>query len=221
MTVHRYLATCPAGVGPLLVRELSALGAAELVERPVGVAFCGDLALAYRVCLWSRLANRVLLQLHADEVGSAEALYEMVATISWRTHLSEKSSLMVDFSGSASWMRNAQFGAQKVKDAIVDQFRAAGLGRPSVDLKQPDVRVAARLARGQVAIGIDLSGESLHRRGYRLEGGLAPLKENIAAAALWGAQWPSRSRAGEVLIDPMCGSGTLLLEAALMALDRA
>jgi 23S rRNA (guanine2445-N2)-methyltransferase / 23S rRNA (guanine2069-N7)-methyltransferase len=221
MTVHRYLATCPAGVGPLLVLELSELGAAELVERPVGVAFCGDLALAYRVCLWSRLANRVLLQLRADEVGSAEALYELVATINWRTHLSEKSSLMVDFSGSASWMRNAQFGAQKVKDAIVDQFRAAGLGRPSVDLKQPDVRVAARLAKGQVTIAIDLSGESLHRRGYRLEGGLAPLKENIAAAALWGAQWPSRSRAGEVLIDPMCGSGTLLLEAALMALDRA
>ncbi len=221
MIVHRFLATCPAGLGALLVRELSSLGAENLVERPIGVAFSGDLGLAYRVCLWSRLANRLVLVLSNDEVGSADALYQAVSAINWRAHLSEKSSLMVDFSGRASWMRNAQFGAQKVKDAIVDQFRAAGLGRPSVELKQPDVRISARLAKGQVTLGVDLSGGSLHRRGYRLEGGLAPLKENIAAAALMGADWQSRCQAGEVLIDPMCGSGTLLLEGALMALDRA
>lgn len=221
MTVHHYLATCPAGVGVMLAQELRALGAEEPVERPVGVSFSGDLALAYRVCLWSRLANRVILLLSRAEVDGADGLYQIVSDINWRIHLTEKSTFMVDFSGRASWMRNAQFGAQKIKDAVVDQFRAAGLGRPSVDLKLPDVRITARLAKGQVTLGIDLSGDSLHRRGYRLEGGLAPLKENVAAAALWAADWPSRARAGEVLIDPMCGSGTLLLEGALMALDRA
>ena len=221
MTVHQYLATCPAGVGVLLVQELRALGAEELVERPIGVSFRGDLALAYRVCLWSRLANRVLLVLSSAEVDGPDGLYEYISGIHWRSHLTEKSTFMVDFSGRASWMRNAQFGAQKIKDAVVDQFRAAGVGRPSVDLKDPDVRITARLAKGRITIGIDLSGDSLHRRGYRLESGLAPLKENVAAAALWAADWPMRARLGEVLIDPMCGSGTLLLEAALMALDRA
>ena len=221
MTDHQYLATCPAGVGVLLVQELRALGAEDLVERPVGVSFRGDLALAYRVCLWSRLANRVLLILDSAEVDGADGLYQYINSIKWSAHLSDKSTFMVDFSGRASWMRNAQFGAQKIKDAVVDQFRAAGMGRPSVDLKQPDLRITARLAKGRVTLGIDLSGDSLHRRGYRLDGGLAPLKENIAAAALLAANWPERAQSGEVLIDPMCGSGTLLLEAALMALDRA
>jgi len=221
MTVYQYLATCPTGIGALLMQELASLGAEELIEKPVGVSFSGDLALAYRVCLWSRLANRVVLQLSHQEVEDADGLYQMVGTIDWRTHLSEKSTFMVNFSGRAQWMRNPQFGAQKVKDAIVDQFRAAGLSRPSVNLQQPDICVTARLAKGRVTLGIDLSGDSLHRRGYRLDGGLAPVKENVAAAALWAAEWPARADAGQVLIDPMCGSGTLLLEGALMALDYA
>ena len=221
MTAYRYLATCPTGIGTLLMQELASLGADDLIEKPVGVSFSGDLALAYRVCLWSRLANRVVLQLSNQEVESAEGLYQVVGTIDWRAHLSAKSTFMVNFSGRAQWMRNAQFGAQKVKDAIVDQFRAAGLTRPSVDLHQPDLRITARLAKGRVTLGIDLSGDSLHRRGYRLDGGLAPLKENVAAAALWAAEWPARVDAGQALIDPMCGSGTLLLEGALMALDYA
>lgn len=221
MTVYRYLATCPTGIGTLLMQELASLGAEELIEKPVGVSFSGDLALAYRVCLWSRLANRVVLQLSHQEIDSAEGLYQMVGTINWRAHLSEKSTFMVNFSGRAQWMRNAQFGAQKVKDAIVDQFRAAGLTRPSVELQQPDVCITARLAKGRVTLGIDLSGDSLHRRGYRLDGGLAPVKENVAAAALWAAEWPARADAGQALIDPMCGSGTFLLEGALMALDYA
>ena len=221
MTVHQYLATCPTGVGVLLVQELRAWGAEALVERPVGVSFQGDLALAYRVCLWSRLANRVLLILDSAEVDGADGLYQFVNNIKWSAHLSEKSTFMVDFSGRASWMRNAQFGAQKIKDAVVDQFRTAGMARPSVDLKEPDLRITARLAKGRLTLGIDLSGDSLHRRGYRLDSGLAPLKENVAAAALWAGDWSTRAQAGEFLIDPMCGSGTLLLEAALMALDRA
>ena len=120
----------------------------------------------------------------------------------------------------SSGVRNEQFGAQRLKDAIVDQFRTKGLSRPTVDLKAPDVRVHARLHKGALSLAIDLSGDSLHRRGYRLDGGLAPLKENIGGSAV-GCGLVVRTRSGQALIDPMCGSSTLLLEGALMALDRA
>ncbi|MDA8985578.1 bifunctional 23S rRNA (guanine(2069)-N(7))-methyltransferase RlmK/23S rRNA (guanine(2445)-N(2))-methyltransferase RlmL [Luminiphilus sp.] len=221
MMKQQYLATSPAGVGVYLAQELLSFGAEDVVERPVGVSFTGSLALAYRVCLWSRLANRIILQLGTFAVHSTDDIYEAVNGLDWGAHIRESGSLMVDFSGRSEAIRNAQFGAQKVKDAIVDRYRQAGRSRPSVDLREPDVRVTAKLAKGQLTIGIDLSGDSLHQRGYRLDGGLAPLKENIAAAALWAADWPARSRRGEALIDPMCGSATLLLEGALMALNRA
>ena len=218
---HRFLATCPAGVGVYLAQELSQLGAESIVERPIGVAFEGTLGLAYRACLWSRMANRIVLELGAWPAQSADDLYEVASTIRWTEHVSTSGSLMVDFSGRSADIRNAQFGARRIKDAIVDQFREAGLNRPKVDVKEPDLRIVARLQKGSISIGLDLSGDSLHRRGYRLSGGLAPLKENIAAAALWAAGWPERSQNGGALLDPMCGSSTLLLEGAMMALDRA
>ena len=218
---HSFLATCPAGVGVYLAQELEGLGAQQIVERPVGVSFEGGIGLGYRACLWSRMANRIILQLSAAPASSGDELYEATRGIDWTAHLGANGSLLVDFAGRSADIRNAQFGAQRIKDAIVDQFREKGLGRPSVDLKQPDVRVSARLSKGRLILGIDLSGESLHRRGYRLDGGVAPLRENIAAAALWAAGWPERSQRGEALLDPMCGSATLLLEGALMALDRA
>ena len=218
---HSFLATCPAGVGVYLAQELEGLGAQQIVERPVGVSFEGGVGLGYRACLWSRMANRIILQLGAAPASSGDELYEATRGIDWTAHLGANGSLLVDFAGRSADIRNAQFGAQRIKDAIVDQFREKGLGRPSVDLKQPDVRVSARLSKGRLILGIDLSGESLHRRGYRLDGGVAPLRENIAAAALWAAGWPERSQWGEALLDPMCGSATLLLEGALMALDRA
>jgi len=218
---HSFLATCPAGVGVYLAQELENLGAQQIVERPVGVSFEGGVGLGYRACLWSRMANRIILQLGAAPASSGDELYEATQSIDWTAHIAANGSLLVDFAGRSADIRNAQFGAQRIKDAIVDQFREKGLGRPSVDLKQPDVRVSARLSKGRLILGIDLSGESLHRRGYRLDGGVAPLRENIAAAALWAAGWPERSQRGEALLDPMCGSATLLLEGALMALDRA
>ena len=218
---HSFLATCPAGVGVYLAQELENLGAQQIVERPVGVSFEGGVGLGYRACLWSRMANRIILQLGAAPASSGDELYEATQSIDWTAHIAANGSLLVDFAGRSADIRNAQFGAQRIKDAIVDQFREKGLGRPSVDLKQPDVRVSARLSKGCLILGIDLSGESLHRRGYRLDGGVAPLRENIAAAALWAAGWPERSQGGEALLDPMCGSATLLLEGALMALDRA
>ncbi|HCL93629.1 MAG TPA: bifunctional 23S rRNA (guanine(2069)-N(7))-methyltransferase RlmK/23S rRNA (guanine(2445)-N(2))-methyltransferase RlmL [Gammaproteobacteria bacterium] len=218
---HSFLATCPAGVGVYLAQELEGLGAQQIVERPVGVSFEGGVGLGYRACLWSRMANRIILQLGAAQANSGDEVYGVTRSIDWTAHLAANGSLLVDFAGRSTDIRNAQFGAQRIKDAIVDQFRERGLGRPSVDLKQPDVRVSARLSKGRLILGIDLSGDSLHRRGYRLDGGIAPLRENIAAAALWAAGWPDRSQRGEALLDPMCGSATLLLEGALMALDRA
>ena len=221
MVKHQFLATCPAGVGVYLAQELQQLGAEQIVDRPVGVSFIGGLAMGYRACLWSRLANRIVLQLTSAEAASIEAFYDVVYAIDWQAHIPERGTFMVDFAGRSDFVRNPQFGAQRAKDAIVDRFRALGRGRPSVNVQAPDVRVTARLAKGRLTLGIDLSGDSLHRRGYRLDGGLAPIKENVAAAALWAASWPDRSREGESVIDPMCGSGTLLLEAALIALDKA
>ena len=221
MGMHRYTATCPAGVGVYLAQELAGLGAVDVVERPIGVQFSGDLGLAYRVCLWSRLANRVILDLGSHKADTGDAVYEASSELDWLSHIPAGQSLMVDFTGKSRDIRDAQFGALRIKDAIVDQHRTKGRARPDVDVKAPGLRIHARLNKGVLNLGIDLSGESLHRRGYRLDGGLAPLKENIAAAALWAANWPARSREGEALIDPMCGSSTLLLEGALMALDHA
>ncbi len=221
MSTERFLATCPKGLGGLLGQELSAVGAADIREVPSGVEFTGTMAVAYRACLWSRLANRILLQVATFAVASADDLYQGALAQPWHEHLSSSDTLAVDFSGRSEAIRNSQFGAQKIKDGVVDGFRARGLGRPSVDLKQPDVRLHARLNRGQVVLSIDLSGDSLHRRGYRLDPGKAPLKENLAAGVVMRAGWPRVLAGGGSLIDPMCGSGTLLIEAALMAVDRA
>ena len=217
MTSLRLMATCPKGVGSLLVPELEALGATQVREGVAGVTFNGSLATAYRACLHSRLANRVLLTVSEFAAASADDLYQGVAHIPWSDHLSSGSTLSIDFSGRSADIRNTQFGAQRCKDAIVDQFRARGLSRPSVDTKNPQVRINVRLYRGKVTVSIDLSGESLHRRGYRTDPGKAPLKENLAAAVLLRAGWPAGLARGLPLIDPMCGSGTLLIEAAMMA----
>ena len=217
MSVLKLLATCPKGVGSLLVPELEALGATQVREGVAGVSFEGNLATAYRACLYSRLANRILLVVSEFAAANAEDLYQGVAHIPWSDHLASGSTLSIDFSGRAPDIRNTQFGAQRCKDAIVDQFRARGLSRPSVDTKTPQVRINVRLYRGKVTVSIDLAGESLHRRGYRTDPGKAPLKENLAAAVLLRASWPDAMARGLPLIDPMCGSGTLLIEAAMMA----
>ena len=137
MVMHRYTATCPAGVGVYLAQELAGLGAREVVERPIGVQFSGDLGLAYRVCLWSRLANRVILDLGSHKVGYRRRLYEASSEVDWLSHMPEGQSLMVDFTGKSRDIRNAQFGALRIKDAIVDQHRAKGRARPDVDVKSP------------------------------------------------------------------------------------
>lgn len=214
-------ATCPKGLEGLLLAELAEIGATETKETVAGVAFSGDIALAYRACLWSRLANKILLPLAEFPVGDQNSLYNGARDIPWEQHLGPQSTLLVDFIGSSGAIRNTQFGALKIKDALVDRLRDITGDRPSVSKQNPDLRVNARLHKGRVTISLDLSGDSLHRRGYRLKQGSAPMKENLAAAVLIRAGWPEIAERGGALIDPMCGAGTLLIEAAMMAADIA
>ena len=217
----KFFATCPKGIEPLLADELRTLAAEGVRETRAGVTFEGTLATAYRACLWSRLANRILLPLKSFPAPSPEALYEGVRTIAWKEHLAPEGTLAVDFTTSQSGITHSHYGALKVKDAIVDQLRDEFGARPSVDTAQPDVRVNVYLLRDEATISLDLSGESLHRRGYRAQTVEAPLKENLAAAILLRAHWPSIANEGGALVDLMCGSGTLLIEGALIAADAA
>lgn len=217
----QFFATSPKGLELLLVDELRELGAINPAEKLAGVSFSGDLTVAYRACLWSRLANRILLNLAKVPAATPEALYAGVQTIDWSEHIRPDSTLSVHFVTSQSAITHTLFGAQKVKDAIVDQLREKTGERPSVSRDEPDVSVYVYLYRDYASINIDLSGESLHKRSYRLDLGAAPLKENLAAAILLRAKWPAIAKEGGTLMDPMSGSGTLLIEAALMAGDIA
>ncbi|WP_308367597.1 MULTISPECIES: bifunctional 23S rRNA (guanine(2069)-N(7))-methyltransferase RlmK/23S rRNA (guanine(2445)-N(2))-methyltransferase RlmL [unclassified Microbulbifer] len=216
-----FTASCPRGLESLLAEELRALGAGATREQPAAVHFSGSLQLAYRCCLWSRLANRVLLRLGQVRIADAEDLYRAVAGIPWEEHINPSGVLWLQFSGTNREIRNSQFGAQKAKDAIVDRLRRQSGARPEIDRRHPDLTVALRLQRDTLDIAIDLSGASLHRRGYRTHIGAAPLKENLAAALLLRAGWPDIAADGGALLDPMCGSGTLLIEGAMMAADIA
>jgi 23S rRNA (guanine2445-N2)-methyltransferase / 23S rRNA (guanine2069-N7)-methyltransferase len=216
-----WFATCPKGVESLLAAELTTLGAESTRETVAGVYFTGARAMVYRACLWSRLANRVLWPLAQFDAQDGDALYSGVRAIDWGALFTASNTLAIDFSGENRSIRNTQFGAQRCKDAVVDWFVAATAQRPSVDRTHPDVRLNVRLVRDRAHLSIDFSGGSLHQRGYRLQSGVAPLKENLAAAVLLRADWPGIAARGGALIDPMCGSATLLLEGAMMAADIA
>lgn len=218
---HTFFATTAKGMEAVLREELLQLGAAQIEERLAGAAFSGDLETAYRACLWSRVASRVLLPIATFSAPEPAALYEGVRAIHWRDHLHRGATLAVDCSTSRSGITHSHYGALKTKDAIVDQLRDLTGSRPSVDIARPSVRVNVRLHDDQATISIDLSGESLHRRAYRQTGTRAPLKENLAAAVLLLANWPALARDGAPLLDPMCGSGTLPIEAAMIAADIA
>ncbi|MBB3140244.1 bifunctional 23S rRNA (guanine(2069)-N(7))-methyltransferase RlmK/23S rRNA (guanine(2445)-N(2))-methyltransferase RlmL [Halomonas organivorans] len=217
-----FLATCPKGLELLLAEELAALGAEPGKTTLAGVHFQADLETAYRACLWSRLANRVVLCLVREEgIETPDQLRAVAAGVAWRDHLPRGATLAVDFHGRSDEIRHTRFGAQTVKDGVVDRLQAEGQPRPNVDTRQPDLRLYAHLHRGRLTLGVDFAGDSLHRRGYRRDVGHAPLKENLAAALLVRAGWPALAREGAPLVDPLCGAGTLLIEAAMMAADMA
>jgi len=214
-------ATCASGLDALLADELDGLGLREVRRAGAGASFGGGLEAGYRACLHSRVANRVLLVLHAGAAASPDALYALVRELDWDAHLDVDGTLAVDLFTAKSAITHSKYGALKVKDAVVDQFRERFGRRPNVDRESPDVRINVYLFRDRARIAIDLSGASLHRRGYREDGGPAPLKENLAAALLLAAGWPALADAGVPFADPLCGSGTLLVEAATIACRRA
>jgi 23S rRNA (guanine2069-N7)-methyltransferase / 23S rRNA (guanine2445-N2)-methyltransferase len=216
-----FFATCPLGVVDLLAAELKSFGATRAREMKAGVEFDGTLETAYRACLWSRVASRILMPIAQVAAHDANAMYEGLRRVDWSQHMTPAGTLVVDFQGSSLGVKHTQFGALKTKDAIVDQFREKFGERPSVNMETPDVRINVHAHREQATVSIDLSGESLHRRGYRARGVAAPLKENLAAAILLRSGWPTLAAEGATLVDPMCGSGTLVIEAALMACDIA
>jgi len=216
----QFFASCPPGVADLTAVELRACGATHTRELKLGVLFEGTLESAYRACLWSRTASRILMPLGNFPATTPEALYEGVAAIDWTRHLAPNGTLAIEFGGSSAGIKHTHFGALKTKDAIVDQLRERTGTRPSVELERPDIRLDVRLDRDRATLSLDLSGESLHRRAYRARGVAAPLKENLAAAVLLRSGWPVIAESGE-FVDPMCGSGTLVIEAAMMALDIA
>ncbi|GAB6040620.1 bifunctional 23S rRNA (guanine(2069)-N(7))-methyltransferase RlmK/23S rRNA (guanine(2445)-N(2))-methyltransferase RlmL [Endothiovibrio diazotrophicus] len=221
MPLFDLFATAPKGVASVTADELRALGATEVVESAAGVAFRGDLACAYRACLWSRTASRVLLTLTRFEAADEDALYTAVHAFPWEEHLDLGATFAVHATLSRSPITHSRFAALRVKDGIVDRFRERSGERPSVDAEAPDLGVRLHLQRTAATLSIDLSGDSLHRRGYRGEGVAAPLKENLGAAILLRSGWAEIAAAGGALVDPMCGSGTLLIEGAWIAADVA
>lgn len=221
MSVHEIFATVPLGMAGLLQAELAELGAGSLRPARAGVAFRGTVELGYRVCLWSRLASRVLLKIGRFPAPDADALYAGVRGISWQDHLGPDDTLAVHATGRNAALRHTGFAARRVKDGIVDQLREELGSRPSVDLRAPDLAIHLHLQGTWAELSLDLAGTSLNRRGYRAQGVAAPLKENLAAAVLLLLDWPAVAASGGAFVDPMCGSGTLPIEAAWMAADRA
>ena len=197
---------------------------ADVRQQPGGASFAfTGLGSAYRACLWSRAGIRVLLPLTSFPAETRDQVYQGVRHVDWDDHLSPDATLACDVTGTSPAIVDTHFGAQLVKDAVVDQIRERHDRRPSVELHRPDVRLNLHLSRGRGTLSVDLAGESLHRRGYREPGQQveAPLKETLAAAILLAAGWPRLAIEGGSLTDPLCGSGTFLLEGALMAADAA
>ncbi len=219
--VYDFFASAPRGLEELLTEELHSIGAADARPGRSGVSFSGPLSLGYRICLWSRVAARVLMPLATFPVTTPEELYAGVRTVDWREHIGVGRTMAVHATLIRSPIGHSQYAALKAKDAVVDQFRETTGERPSVDTLTPDVRLHLHLEGEQGTISIDLSGESLHKRGYREDASLAPMKENLAAAVLIRAGWPKIAAEGGGLIDPMCGGGTFPIEAAMMAGDIA
>lgn len=215
--MNSLFASTARGLEELLKSELETLGAQGCKVVQGGVHFEGDDRLMYKSLLWSRLASRILLPLNEFKVHSDLDLYLGVMAIDWPSIFGVDKTFAVHFSGLNDEIRNSQYGALKVKDAIVDSFTRKMDERPNVAKQQPDIRVNVFLQRDTASVALDLSGEGLHQRGYRDLAGQAPLKENLAAAIVMRSGW----QAGTPMVDPMCGSGTLLIEAAMIAGDRA
>jgi len=213
--MYQFLALTSPGIEVLLAQEVIKLGGSTVVQKPEGVYFSATLEVGYHICLWTRLSSRVLLKLGEGDANNKEELFKAASLINWSEIFSNKQTFAIDFVGLNEEIRNTQFGGLTIKDAVVDHFRDNDLDRPSVQKSDPDISFQARLLRNQVVIYLDFSGRGLFQRGYRQNSGIAPLKENLAAAIIERSGWLNDTT--KPLLDPMCGSGTILIEAVGMA----
>jgi putative N6-adenine-specific DNA methylase len=216
MTTHRYFATCGRGIESILADELHRLGAGGVAPGRGGVHFEGDRALLYRANLWLRTAIRVLWPILEAPVRSPDELYDAVRTIDWSAWLTPAHTLAVDCNVRDSAITHSQYAARRVKDAICDQFVERVGSRPSVDPEEPMLGLNLHVYKNRATLSLDSSGPSLHKRGYRPIQTIAPLNEALAAAIVLRTGW----RENVPFVDPMCGSGTLCIEAAWIALGR-
>lgn len=215
--MQNFFATCPKGLENLLFRELEDLKASSVKETVSGVSFSGNMELAMRVCLYSRFASRIIMNLNTFRCDDDTDLYLGAKGIGYERYFDSDKTIAVSFNGTNRHIRNTQYGALRVKDAVCDRFVECKLERPDVQKHNPDIHIIATLKKGELAVGIDLSGSAQFWREYHRTTGAAPLKENLAAAMVVRSGF----NGSQNFIDPMCGSGTLLLEAALLATDTA
>ncbi|MGB3788318.1 MAG: THUMP domain-containing protein [Phormidesmis sp.] len=215
--MNQYFATVARGLEPLVVEELERLGAKDVQPGFCGAEFKGDRALLYKVNLWARLPFRILLRLNEFNCATAEDLFAGVQRIDWSDYLTPDRTLAVTATGKTDALNHTHFTSLQVKNAIVEQQTAAFGHRSDVDTHEPDLRINVHLHQDRATLSLDSSGDSLHRRGYRPAVGAAPLKESLAAALIQLSGW----QPDQAFFDPLCGSGTLPLEAGLQALQVA
>lgn len=215
--MEHFFATCPRGLEPLLLQELDDLGVTELRAIPGGVRFCSDWEGCARVNLWSRLASRVLWQVAKRRYRGDVDIYKLALHTSWSEWFTLNDTIKVSVTAINSPVRSVDFVTLRIKDAVCDHFRRLTGQRPSVDTQAPSMRIVGFLDDSFVTLYLDTSGEALFKRGWRIQAGDAPLRENLAAGILALIAWDGE----QPLLDPMCGSGTFLLEAAAMATGRA
>jgi putative N6-adenine-specific DNA methylase len=215
--IQSYFATTARGLEEIAARELESLGAKAIQPVFTGVHFQGDTSLLYRVNLWSRIIFRVLVPIAEIACGDAEELYCGIQTIDWQDYLSSEQTLAVHCTGTNAKLNHTHYTALGIKNAIIDQQRQQSSQRSFVDTENPDLQINAHIDHNRCILSLDSSGRSLHRRGYRLAMGVAPLKESLAAALIELSAWQD----DVTLLDPFCGSGTIAIEATLKALDIA
>jgi putative N6-adenine-specific DNA methylase len=212
-----FFATTARGLENLAAKELAGLGAEQIEAAKGGVRFRGDVKTCYKANLWLRTAIRVLVPIRTFTVFTPEELYDRAREVDWRAHLTTDHTFAVDCNLRDSAITHSQYAALKVKDAVADQFRDRSGKRPTVDTETPDVRINLHIAQNECTLSLNSSGETLHKRGYRAAQTEAPLNETLAAGLALLSGWDRRSP----LVDPMCGSGTILIEASLLAADAA
>lgn len=219
---YRFFANCPKNMAELSSVEIKELGGTDIKIAPAGVSFSGDMATAYNMLIWSRISGRIFLELLTFEADSQDSIYENAGKIDWEKEMNIDTTFSISCDLIKSDIVNhPNFASQRLKDAIADQFRDRTGKRPSVDSDNPDLKIHLLLKYNEGAISIELSGNSLHKRGYRSSGGPATLKENLAAALLIRSGWPKIAKEGGSFLDFFCGTGTLPIEAALIAGDIA